>query len=134
LCTSHQRLFTQEEAAEQFQLIAEAYDVLSDREKRAIYDQYGEDGLKNGIPDGNGGMKGGYSFNNNAKEIFERFFGTDNPFSEFGFGDSMPFKSNMKKQVDCCVTLLLYFSFFLSLSLSPRPLPSLMTELPLCSK
>jgi len=87
-----------EEAAEQFQLIAEAYDVLSDREKRAIYDQYGEEGLKNGIPDGNGGTRGGYSFNNNAKEIFERFFGTDNPFAEFGFGDSMPFKSNMKKQ------------------------------------
>ena len=29
------------EAAEMFQNIGEAYDVLSDKEKKAIYDQYG---------------------------------------------------------------------------------------------
>lgn len=44
-----------EEAARKFQDIGEAYDVLSDMEKRAIYDRYGYDGLKNGVPMGDGG-------------------------------------------------------------------------------
>ncbi len=44
-----------EEAAKKFQDIGEAYDVLSDLEKRAIYDRYGYDGLKNGVPMGDGG-------------------------------------------------------------------------------
>ena len=40
-------------------------------EWRAIYDQYGERGLKEGVPDGKGNVKGGkYRFNNNALEIF----------------------------------------------------------------
>lgn len=33
-----------------FGLIAEAYDVLSDPLRRAVYDQYGEAGLKRGVP------------------------------------------------------------------------------------
>ena len=33
-------------AEEKFKEIAEAYDVLSDKKKREIYDQYGEEGLK----------------------------------------------------------------------------------------
>ena len=31
---------------EKFKEIAEAYEVLSDKKKRDIYDQYGEEGLK----------------------------------------------------------------------------------------
>lgn len=45
----------QEEAATKFQEIAEAYDVLTDKEKRAIYDQYGYEGLRDGVVDNYGG-------------------------------------------------------------------------------
>lgn len=35
---------------------------------------------------------------NKQQEIFESFFGTHNPFVDFGFGDTMPFASRLKKQ------------------------------------
>lgn len=40
-----------------FALAAEAYDVLSDPFRRAVYDQYGEEGLKNGVPTPEGFVK-----------------------------------------------------------------------------
>ncbi|KAJ6724968.1 DNAJ-like protein SUBFAMILY B MEMBER 13-LIKE [Salix viminalis] len=47
------------EAEAKFKQISEAYEVLSDTQKRAIYDQYGEEGLKGQVPppqaDGPGG-------------------------------------------------------------------------------
>lgn len=52
---------TAKEAAEkQFKAISEAYEVLSDKNKRAVYDQFGEEGLKNGAPPpGAAGFSGG---------------------------------------------------------------------------
>lgn len=47
--------------------MAQAYEVLSDPEKREIYDQYGEDALKEGM--------GGGSASHNPFDIFEQFFG-----------------------------------------------------------
>ncbi len=59
-----------EHAQKQFKAISEAYEVLSDKNKRVIYDQFGEEGLKNGAPqpgaDGFGGearFPGGSFFN-----------------------------------------------------------------------
>ena len=64
-----------EEAEKKFKEISEAYQVLSDPSKREIYDNYGEDGLKN---DSN--MRS-QQFNS-PDEIFKMFFGSDrSPFS-----------------------------------------------------
>ena len=68
-------------ASYSFSEICEAYEVLSNPELKAIYDRYGEDLLKNGVPDKKLGFKGGYTFLGNTHEIFERFFGTANPFA-----------------------------------------------------
>lgn len=54
------------EAAEKFKEISHAYEILSDEQKRDIYDQYGEEGLS-GAGAGGAGM--------NADDIFSQFFG-----------------------------------------------------------
>ena len=86
-----------EAAKDKFQEISRAYDVLSDVEKRAIYDQHGEDGLLNGVEGEEGKGSEAFPASVDAGEIFERFFGTANPFADFGFGDTMPFASAMKQ-------------------------------------
>ncbi|XXG80454.1 hypothetical protein AAC387_Pa09g1315 [Persea americana] len=59
-----------EEANKKFAEISNAYEVLSDREKRNIYDKYGEEGLKQHAA-GGGGRGGGMNF----QDIFSTFFG-----------------------------------------------------------
>lgn len=50
--------------------------------RRAIYDQYSDEGLKSGVPIGpNNEWNEGYTFHGNADKIFRDFFGGDNPFS-----------------------------------------------------
>ncbi|KAK9139214.1 hypothetical protein Scep_008895 [Stephania cephalantha] len=58
-----------EEANKRFAEINNAYEVLSDREKRNIYDRYGEEGLKQHAA---GGGRGGGM---NIQDIFSSFFG-----------------------------------------------------------
>ncbi|XP_060065464.1 dnaJ homolog subfamily B member 13-like [Ylistrum balloti] len=73
-------------AFDKFKQVAEAYDVLCDPPKRAVYDQFGEEGLKNGVPEGSGetgAWTQGYTFHGNADKVFRDFFGGDNPYQEF---------------------------------------------------
>ena len=54
--------------------IANAYEVLSDDEKRKIYDQYGEEGVKANEQGGGAGTH--FNFDNMGfEEIFSQFFG-----------------------------------------------------------
>lgn len=56
-----------------FKLVSEAYEVLSDENKRQIYNQYGEDGLRQGA--GGGGFSGGFSSMEEAMRTFMGAFG-----------------------------------------------------------
>lgn len=75
------------EAEEKFKEAAEAYDVLSDPEKRQKYDQFGHNMGSQGFP--GGGFGGGHGFT--MEDIFSQFgdiFGGHGGFDMGGFGSA----------------------------------------------
>ena len=69
-------------AKDRFLEVSEAYDVLSDLERRAIYDQFGEEALKVGVPR-QGKFLEGYAYHADPQRTFREFFGGDNPFADY---------------------------------------------------
>eukprot|EP00584_Thalassiosira_punctigera_P025756 CAMPEP_0172560200 /NCGR_PEP_ID=MMETSP1067-20121228/87517_1 /TAXON_ID=265564 ORGANISM="Thalassiosira punctigera, Strain Tpunct2005C2" /NCGR_SAMPLE_ID=MMETSP1067 /ASSEMBLY_ACC=CAM_ASM_000444 /LENGTH=364 /DNA_ID=CAMNT_0013349945 /DNA_START=95 /DNA_END=1189 /DNA_ORIENTATION=+ len=95
-----------QEAKENFQKVSEAYATLSDKKKRQMYDQYGEEGVRaaeagvdapgGGMPGGFGGFGGGFPGGGGgahhmspeeAQQFFSHAFGGNDPFGGmFGMG------------------------------------------------
>lgn len=116
-------LNNREVAEMNFKRLSEAYEVLSDSQKRQVYDQFGKDGLSHsgGQQDsggfghqnpfdfggglfggpfagffGGGGGGGGFQFRD-PNEIFEEFFG-GNPFADMFQNPAGPSASNSGSQ------------------------------------
>ncbi len=72
------------DAEAKFKELGKAYETLMDDNKRATYDRYGEDGLKNAGFNTNGPFESGFG---DLNDIFNTFFGG---FGGFGFGGGLP--------------------------------------------
>ncbi|EPS60676.1 hypothetical protein M569_14124, partial [Genlisea aurea] len=95
-------------ATDKFKEISAAYEVLSDDRKRALYDQYGEAGLRSTV---GGGGSGGYTATN-PFDLFETFFGPS--MGGFPGVDGSSFgtsrRSNVTKGEDLRYDITLEFS------------------------
>jgi len=73
----HPDVCKEDDASEKFKEVKEAYEALIDDQKRQMYDQFGEAGVKRGAGGGGGSPFGGAGFGGEVDlgDIFETFFG-----------------------------------------------------------
>lgn len=100
------------EAEEKFIEISNAYDVLSDPEKRQKYDQFGPSMGPQGFPGGGaggyGGGFGGYGGFSSMEDIFSRFgdiFGDMGGFGGAGFGGGGRPRRAQRRGTDLRITI-----------------------------
>jgi len=93
------------EAEDKFKVVNEAYQILSDEEKRSIYDRYGKEGLE-----GQGMGRGGFGGANmdDVMDMFNSMFGGSSGFGGFGGGRSRR-DPNQKYALDFEIELELEF-------------------------
>lgn len=99
----------QVEAEKKFKEISEAYEVLSDKQKRVTYDRYGKEGLRNGTASFNHDPFRGHFHRfafRDPFDVFREFFGGRDPFADFffkpdfAFGHSTPDLSGFRSPFD----------------------------------
>ncbi|CAM43008.1 heat shock protein-like protein, putative [Leishmania guyanensis] len=114
----HSNNADQETVQRNFTMAAQAYTVLSDPKTRAIYDIYGEEGVRHGGT-GQQGVPGGINLDLiDPNAVFTRFFGVDNPFQVIGRIDGV--KSNQHD----------FFSAVTGMPPNPPKCPSIEVLLP----
>ena len=92
--------------------ISEAFEVLNDSNKRAVYDQFGEEGLKGGRPTPGAGGPGGFSGFPSGGSTFTFTSGPGGGGfgSSSGFGNSSGFAPSDPQKIFEYVPNLISFS------------------------
>ncbi|CRX38552.1 molecular chaperone DnaJ [Estrella lausannensis] len=85
------------EAEKKFKEISEAYEVLSDENKRKLYDRYGKEGVQ-AHARGPGAGQGFSSMEEALRTFMGAFGGSDNVFESLFGGGGKGFSSNQRRQ------------------------------------